>query len=341
MSETVKIQDVAKAAGVSTATVSRTLSNPSVVSERTRKAVLEAVRATGYRVNRAARNLRTQRTGSILTLIPNIGNPFFSQIIAGIEQVFSEAEYSVLVSDTANIGPAGTPLSHVFQDGRADGVIVLDGILPLSSIESVKGTPNEHLVIYACEWAEGAGIPSIRSDNRSGAIQAVNHLADLGHRAIGHICGPEDNVLTGVRRAAFFEAAEARGLDVRPEWVFPGDFKLASGAAAAEAFLGLKERPTAVFSASDLMAMGFISRLSDAGVRVPEDLSVVGFDDIDLAPYFRPALTTIRQDRMELGRITAQTLLSRLRRPTEVQPDFLHIVPVELVERASTAAPAR
>ncbi|MEP2783464.1 MAG: LacI family DNA-binding transcriptional regulator [Pseudoruegeria sp.] len=334
--ETVKIQDVARAAGVSTATVSRTLSNPTVVSESTRKAVLEAVSATGYRVNRAARNLRTQRTGSILTLVPDLGNPFFSQIISGIEQVFSKAEYSVLVSDTANMSLEGMPLSHVFQDGQADGVILLDGLVPKSSINSVKGTPNENLVIYACEWSDDVVIPSIRSDNWAGVELAVNHLADLGHTRIGHISGPDENVLTKVRREAFFEAAKMRGLEIHEDWLFEGNFKLASGAVAAEKFLALKHRPTAVFSASDLMAMGFISNLLDANINVPGEVSVVGFDDIDLAPYFRPALTTIHQDRRRIGRIAAETLLSCLSTPQNTDSKFRHVVPVELVERGST-----
>lgn len=333
----IKIQDVARAAGVSTATVSRALSNPKVVSESTRKAVLQAVNETGYRVNRAARNLRTQRTGSILTLIPNVGNPFFSQIISGIEQVFSEAEYSVLVSDTANMALEDMPLSHIFQDGRADGVILLDGFIPLPSIASVKGTANENHIIYACEWADAAGLPSIRSDNRAGSVRAVTHLAELGHKKIGHISGPEDNVLTHVRRAAFFEATKAHGLEVRDDWVFQGNFELASGAAAAEKFLALKERPTAIFSASDLMAISFISNLMDAGVKVPQDVSVVGFDDIDLAPHYRPALTTIRQDRRRLGRLAAETLLSRLRDNKADPDEMLQVVPVELIERESTA----
>lgn len=334
-----KIQDVARVAGVSTATVSRTLSNPSVVSEKTRAAVLNAVKETGYRINRAARNLRTQRSGAILTLIPNIGNPFFSQIISGIEQVFSKAEYNVLVSDTVNIVEGGAHVMDFFQDGRADGIILLDGYLPEKEIESLRGSDVEHLIIYACEWTDSLGIPSIRSDNRSGAMQAVQHLAQLGHKRIGHLTGPETNILTSVRRDGFFEAAAKHQLDARAEWQFPGDFSLQSGVDAADAYLALKDRPTAVFASSDLMAMGFIGRVLDAGVNVPADLSVVGFDDIGLAAHFRPSLTTIRQNRHEIGRLSAETLLQRLQNPAAVDPEARYMIPVQLVERNSSAPP--
>lgn len=337
-SKRVKILDVARVAGVSTATVSRALSNPAVVSEATRMVVLEAVKKTGYRVNRAARNLRTQRSGAILTLIPNIGNPFFSQIISGIEQVFAKAEYSVLVSDTANMIDGGARLADIFLDGRADGIILLDGLLPVEDIKALRGSEQEHLIIYACEWTEKPGIPSIRSDNRSGALQAVRHLAELGHRKIGHITGPQANILTQVRRDGFHEAIKQQNLTTRPEWIVPGDFSLQSGVRAAECFLTMNEQPTAIFAASDIMAIGFVSRLHDAGVSVPGELSIVGFDDIGLAAHYRPSLTTIRQDRRLLGQISAQVLLGRLRDASSIDANFRRVIPVELVVRGSTRA---
>ncbi|WP_380056866.1 LacI family DNA-binding transcriptional regulator [Falsihalocynthiibacter sp. SS001] len=335
-----RIQDVAKVAGVSTATVSRTLSNPSVVSETTRTAVLEAVKATGYRVNRAARNLRTQKTGAILVLIPNLSNPFFSQIISGVEQIFRRAGYSLLVADTDNINDPDFRLVDVFEDGQADGIILLDGYVPMSAITSLQGTEAENLVVYACEWAETEGIPSIRSDNPAGARMAAQHFASLGHKKVGHICGPKENVLTPMRRDAFVTEARKLGMEVRDEWIFPGDFRLVTGAQAADMFLALEERPTAVFSASDLMAVGFMKRLLSEGVRIPDDVSIIGFDDVGIAAYFHPSLTTIRQDRPQIGRVAATTLLSRLRDPSNVDPYFRHTVPVELITRESTAKPS-
>lgn len=331
-----RIQDVARVAGVSTATVSRTLSNPNVVSETTRTSVLEAVRVTGYRVNRAARNLRTQKTGAILVLIPNLSNPFFSQIISGIEQVFSRAGYSLLVADTENKSNPNFRLVDVFSDGQADGIILLDGYIPLEAITSLRGTEAEHLVVYACEWGESEGIPSIRSDNPAGARMAAEHFHSLGHKTVGHICGPAENVLTPMRRDSFLAEAKKLGMEVRDEWVFPGDFRLVTGAQAADMYMALDEKPTAIFCASDLMAIGFMKRCLSEGLRIPEDVSVVGFDDVGLSAYYHPSLTTIRQDREQIGRVAATTLLSRLRDPSNVDPYFRHTVPVELINREST-----
>lgn len=334
-----RIQDVARVAGVSTATVSRTLSNPSVVSEETRKAVLEAVQATGYRVNRAARNLRKQQAGAILVLIPNLSNPFFSQIISGIEKVVSRVGYSLLVADTENRKEPSFSIVDVFQDGQADGVILLDGFVPTGTLSALRDAGAENRVVFACEWGDSEGIPSIRTDNAGGARLAAEHFASLGHKKVAHVCGPPANALTPVRRDSFVSGAEEFGLEIRDEWVFPGDFRLASGAQAADTYMALKDKPTAIFCASDLMAIGFIKRCLSVGVRIPEDVSVMGFDDVALAAYFHPSLTTVRQDRDQIGRVAATTLLARMRDPDNVAGNFRHTVPVELVIRESTGAP--
>ncbi len=330
----VRISDVAKAAGVSTATVSRALSHPDQVTEATRETVLAAVRDTGYRINRAARHLRTQKSGAVLVLTPNLSNAFFAQIIGGIEQIVARAGYSVLVADTAQMQRDQVPLIDVFLDGRADGVIVLDGYLPPESTASVAGTAYEHAVVYACEWSDAEGIPSVRTDNAGGARLAARHLAELGHVDVGHVTGPTDNVLTGVRRQAFLDEARQLGLNCLPAWVFDADFKLGAGAQAAEAFLAQSERPTGLFCASDMSAIGVVKTLLMRGVSVPDDVSVVGFDDVALAEFYHPSLTTIRQDRTALGEEAARILLARMAGETVSE---LPVIPVSLVARESSA----
>jgi LacI family repressor for deo operon, udp, cdd, tsx, nupC, and nupG len=128
-------------------------------------------------------------------------------------------------------------------------------------------------------------------------------------------------------------------MEIRDEWIFPGDFRLETGAQAADSYMALDDKPTAIFCASDLMAIGFIKRCLSEGVRIPEDVSVMGFDDVALSAYFHPSLTTIRQDRDQIGRVAATTLLSRMRDPLNVDPNFRYTVPVELITRESTAAP--
>lgn len=336
-----RIQDVARAAGVSTATVSRALTRPELVSEATRRAVFEAIRATGYRVNRAASNLRRQRAGAVLVLVPNLGNPFFSQILKGISAGFAGSEFSVLIVDTEQQPESrGGPVDY-FLDSRIDGMISLDGAVAGTTLDRLAASGVADRVVFACEWVDGAAFPTVRSDNRGGARLAIEHLAGLGHRRIAHLTGPAGNVLTAERHEAAREACAALGLAMPPERVLAGDFSLASGRAAAERLAAQPpgQRPTAVFAASDEMALGLISGLAARGLSVPRDLSVVGFDDIEAAAYALPALTTIRQDRQALGTRAARLLLEQLTGPGQEDAARCEVIDVALVPRASSGPP--
>ena len=194
--KSIRIADVARVAGVSTATVSRALSNPDLVTEATRISGLDPIRETGYRVNQAARNLRKQRAGAVLVLVPNLGNPFFSQILAGISTVFADSDYSVLIADTAVMQDKSQGLMNYFLDNRIDGMIALDGNLTQAEVALLAPAGVEDRVVFACEWVQDTAFPSIRSDNLKGAHLAIGHLHDLGHKAIAHLTGPEGNVLT-------------------------------------------------------------------------------------------------------------------------------------------------
>lgn len=336
-----RIKDVARAAGVSTATVSRALSSPDVVSEKTREVVRAAVHETGYRVNQAARNLRKQRAGAVLVLVPNLGNPFFSQILSGISQGISDSEYSVLIMDTNHLPTDHNGLIDYFLDSRIDAMISLDGSLSPDVLDSFDATGVADRIICACEWIAGRDMPSVRSDNAKGARLAIQHLYDLGHRKIAHITGPAENVLTHVRKDAAVQMRSQLGLEARPEWIIRGDFSLMSGQDASRRFLEMPEedRPTAVFCASDEVALGLISGLLAAGVDVPGDVSVVGFDDIEVAEHFVPALTTIRQERTEIGLAAANLLLERLAHHGQQDEPGLKLIDVTLQVRASTAPP--
>lgn len=330
------IQDVARVANVSTATVSRALSYPERVSAETRRLVIEAIEQTGYAVNQTARNLRRRQAGAILVLVPNLGNPFFSQILAGIEATVSRAGLNVLIADTRQPDVRVTQLSAYLHNNRADGLILLDGSLPEDFFAGLRrSTPP---IVFCCEWNDAAALPSVRFDNAGGAGLAVRHLHALGHRRIGHILGPADNVLTGERRRGVEAALAGFGLPLASEWTFEGDFSLASGAAAARRWLELSERPTAVTAASDQMACGFIAELHRNGVATPRDVSVVGFDDIDIAEQFIPALTTVRQPRALIGETAAAALIELIRAqeagaaPVPVR----EVLAAELIVRGST-----
>ncbi|MHA6642627.1 LacI family DNA-binding transcriptional regulator [Mesorhizobium sp. A623] len=337
-----RIGDVARAAGVSTATVSRTLSHPDLVSAKTRDAVLAAVAQTGYRINHAARNLRRQQTGGIVVLVPHLSNPFFSLILSAIAHVASAAGLNVLVADTQEPKGADRQIAEYLHNNRADGLIVLDGTLPENTF-SGRGRMAQPPVIFACEWVDDQ--PSVTIDNHHGAMLAVDHLVSLGHRRIGHVMGPPDNVLTQQRAVGVRAALARAGLASDERWFFDGDFTLASGIVAARQWLALEQRPTGVFLSSDAMACGFMSELNRHGIHAPADVSVVGFDDLEMSEHLIPSLTTIRQPRAAIGETAAKILLRLIEGERKGDTAGAHgsesqVLPVELIVRDSTATPS-
>lgn len=334
------IQDVARTARVSTATVSRVLSSPARVAPDTRETVLDAIRTTGYRVNLAARNLRMQRAGAVLVLVPDLGIPFYSGILAGISEGFAGSDYAVLVSDTKTNPLQSETLAGYFSDGRIDGAICLDGNITQASLDRCTAQGVDKNIVFLCEWVDSNAFPVIASDNAEGARLAMRHLYDLGHRRIAHVTGPEGNVLTGARRKGMMDERQKLGLPARSEHIIRGDFSLDSGHAAARRILAMPDRPTAVFCSADMVAFGLIAGLKAGGLDVPTDISVVGFDDIEMSAFYVPALTTIRQDRHVLGKRAADVLLNRLANPDEPGASE-PLVPVELVVRDSTAPPGQ
>lgn len=337
------IRDVADAAGVSTATVSRTLSNPNVVSETTREAVFRAIEQTGYTVNLAARNLRKRETGAIAVLVPNIANPFFSRILSGIAEVMSEAGLNVLINDTAPLTEDEHRFPEYVSQNHVDGIVVLDGKLQHEALLN-RGSPDVRApMVFACEWITSIDRPVVTIDNQEASVRAVQHLLQLGHTRIGHITGPPGNVLSSSRLEGARGAMQAGGLRMKDSWIYPGDFSLQSGAEAAATWHASTDRPTAVSCACDEMALGFMGELLRRKVKVPQQVSVVGFDDLEMSAHFVPALTTVHQPRTTIGRAAARMLLERMRMNPEDRvagPAPRVILPVSLALRESTAPPS-
>lgn len=335
------IQDVAKQAGVSTATVSRAISSPTRVSAKTQKLVSDAVAETGYVLNEAARNLRTQKARTICIISPDLSNPFFSVIISGIEQVAAENGYGVFVSQSGSMREAsagsGVSYGNLISSARVDGFIVLDGTLNESMFLQSAGCARQTPTVLACEWQDSDHLPTVAVDNLGGARLAIRHLADLGHRQIGHLLGPEGNVLSELRYQGYRQELESQGLSFNEAFVYSGGFSLDSGIEAAKLWLSSDQRPTAVFCCSDLQALGFMSHVARQGVKVPDQVSVVGFDDLELAAIFVPCLTTVRQPRELIGRNAAIKLFAQLNQAADNDELPLHeCLPVELVERSSS-----
>lgn len=306
----VTILDVASQAGVSIATVSRTLSRPERVADETRDRVLAAIADTGYTPNATARNLRIQSTKMVLCLLPGLGHSFWNVIIDAVEQVLTQATYGVLFGDTRNDPVREAHYDRIVRAGMVDGVLLFNGRLPGADFAKLD---RDVPIALISNDIPGSDLPVIEIANRDAARAMTEHLIRMGHQRIAHVTGPEGNVETGERLAGYRDALTAAGIAVDPELIWPGAFALAAGTRAGERFLGCGvARPTAVFAASDEMAIGFAQAAKEAGVSVPKDVSVAGFDGIEYSAFYDPALTTVVQPRAEMGRLAAETLVKRM-----------------------------
>jgi LacI family transcriptional regulator, repressor for deo operon, udp, cdd, tsx, nupC, and nupG len=333
------IREVAKRAGVSTATVSRVLSRPDVVSPDTRVRVLKAVERLGYAPNSVAKNLRTLKSRKLLVTVPDIANPFFALILQGIEDAAQKNGYAVLVGDTQDDETREERYAQMLKQKEADGLIFLGHRLPRVAASVVQElSPLCAPIVNGCEFSAELGVPSVHIDNAKASAEAMQHLFELGHRAIGIVTGPLRSPLSRDRLAG--ARASARERDCEPDLiVMQGDFSIQSGAEAAEALLQREHPPTAVFCFNDEMAMGVIRCARRRGLRIPEDLSIVGFDDIRFAQCLEPPLTTIAQPMRAIGEGTVRLLLEILNghHVTPVSVTLPHTLQV----RSSTAAPRR
>jgi LacI family repressor for deo operon, udp, cdd, tsx, nupC, and nupG len=325
------MKDVAAMAGVSLATVSRSFSAPETVSLPTRLRIESAIKRLDYTVNASARNLRRQSSGLVVVLLPDIGNPFFSVLLQGIEETARSAGRVILVGDTEKERERARRYSREIEAHRPDGVILLNGYLPFSGSQLSR---LSFPIVAVSERIPGATVPTVGIDNVHAAQDATAFLAALGHRAIAHIAGPKGNILTQERLAGFRRGLAEAGLGGSPELIGSGDFSIASGRRAAAQLLGARRRPTAIFASNDEMAVGAVIEAKRRGLRVPADLSVVGFDDIEFAEAYDPSITTIRQPRREMGREAMRLLIDLIegRRPDDTEL----VLPHELIERKSS-----
>lgn len=330
------IADVARAAGVSTATVSRALSNPEAVNEPKRGQVLQAVKALGYAPNYAAKSLRTTRSQRIILTVPDISNPFFSAVIRGAEEAAHAAQYSLLIGDTHHDGDREEYYARMLTRREADGMIFLGHRLAPTAAAIVASQGAEAPIVNGCEFEPGLNVASVHIANAVAAAEAMQHLYDLGHLRIGVITGPLLSPLSRDRLSGVQGAAAGRG-----HWdevmVRTGDFSVDSGEEQTHSLLAEEHPPTAIFCFSDEMAIGAIVALRERGLDCPGDVSVIGFDDIRYARAFQPPLTTVSQPKEAIGRKTVEILLAILEKKPEGADSIT--LPHELIIRASTAPP--
>jgi LacI family repressor for deo operon, udp, cdd, tsx, nupC, and nupG len=327
---------VARLAGVSIATVSRALATPDKVSTETRLKVLAQVERTGYRPNLLARNFRSKRAYSIVVLVPNIANPFFAEVIRGIEQIAQQRGYAVLLGDTEGREDRENYYVGLVETHQADGLIQLHARIPHAAIAQ-DGKSVLIPFVNACECMQDIPAPTIKVDNLGAARALSSHLISLGHRRIGVILGPQASPLTRDRLRGHRSALRAAEIVFDESLIAHGDFTIHSGGEAAQTLMQRKQPPTAIFCFNDEMAFGAIQWLKANGFAVPRDVSVAGFDNIEFAAYCDPPLTTIAQPAREIGR-TAMVELYEILNGRKAEPKE-RVLNTQLIVRKSCAPP--
>ena len=324
------IRDVARRAEVSVASVSRVLTGAGAVTEATRKRVMEAVEALQYVPHSGARSLSTSKTNTIGVILPDLYGEYFSELIRGMDVAARALGYHLIVSSSHDDADEASAAIRSMR-GRVDGLIVLSPHLGAANLASSLAG---RLPVLLMNGGADGGRPSIIVDNHGGAVEAVNHLIATGRRRIAHIAGPDGNLEAEARLAGYLEAMAAAGL---PTTIVEGAFTKASGHEAGARLAALPERPDAVFAANDNMAVGALLALQEAGLRVPEDLAIVGFDDVPLASLVHPGLTTLRINIAEMGRNALGRLVKLVESAGAASADAAcEVVRPQLVVRPST-----
>lgn len=324
------IRDVAERADVSVASVSRVLNGAGPVTEATRARVLEAADALQYVPHSGARSLSTSKSQTIGVILPDLYGEFFSELIRGMDVAARALGYHLIVSSSHDDAEEASAAIRSMR-GRVDGLIVLSPHLDAANLAAglAGRTP-----ILLMNGGAADNRPSIVVDNHGGAVQAVEHLIAIGRKRIAHISGPDGNLEAEARLAGYLEAMAKAGL---PTTVVGGAFTQASGHEGGLALATGEDRPDAVFAGNDNMAVGAMLALQDAGLRVPEDVAIVGFDDVPIASLVRPALTTLRIRIAETGRGALERLVRMINAAADSVADTAcEVVRPELVVRPSS-----
>ena len=325
------IKDIAAELNVSASTVSRALTRPGMLSPETVERVRKAASKLDYQPNLIARNLKLKSTGVVHVVVPNL-HSFFFEVQRGIEKAAREIGYSVVLGHTDRDPEREAEFFDQVLSRSSDGIILVSSVDPAALLGRKKLPPT----VLALEGVEGAKLPSVVVDHQAAAEVATAHLIGLGHRRIAHIAGPTLSPMARHRRDGFFKAMRDARLPVSERDSVQGRSTVESGGEAMHELLSRKARPTAIFAANDEMAIGAIRVAKQVGLRVPQDISIVGFNDQGLAEIYDPPVTTIRVPTRELG-FDAMMKLRRLLagEPYEVED----VLPTYLVIRATTAPP--
>ncbi len=331
----VTIYDVARESGVSYSTVSRVLNGFEFVKEDTRHKVLEAAKKLGYVANLQARSLAGGRSSVIGVLVPGIDNSYITEIVAGIDDELGKANFNLMLYTTHRHTGKETQYANVITNGMSDGILL---VVPLAIEVYLKSLRDRHFPYVLIDQHDPLGKSTeVITTNHKGAYDAVSYLIELGHRRIAFITGLLALYSTGERLAGYKAALSDHNIPIDERYIVEGDFWEPEAYHAANRLLNLDPLPTAIFASSDLTALGAMVAIRERGLSIPEDISIIGFDDIPEAAYVHPKLTTVRQPLVQMGRTAVQQLLETLDYPD--RPTGQMVLDTELIIRDSCQPP--
>lgn len=324
------IQDVARLAGVSSATVSRVLNDRNVVTEKTAVKVEQAIKELNYKPSLLARNFRTSKSRLLLVLIPSIANPFYADIIKGIEDTAIKKGYNILLCETGSNPEREEIYFNLVRNRLADGVISMD---PAVNKVRLNELAEKYPIVQCSEYDRSGPISYVTIDSQLAAYQAVKYLIQIGHKKIALINSDKKYLYARDRYKGYVCALSEHHLPINKDWVFNVEnVSFEDGQQAMRRLLKNEDRPTAVFTVSDVLAIGALKEINLKGLQVPEDIALVGFDNISFSNMLNPALTTISQPMYRLGSVSTSMLINKIN-GIEVENAILSH---ELIVRAST-----
>jgi LacI family transcriptional regulator len=334
MTVTVTIYDVAREAGVSMATVSRVVNNNPNVKPQTRKKVFEAIERLGYRPNAVARGLASKKTTTVGVVIPDISNAIFAEVARGIEDIANMYRYNIILCNADKKKDKEISVINTLLEKQVDGLLFMGGTVTQEHLDAFK-TSSVPIVLCATTDNNNA-MPAVDIDHEKAAFDAVDLLISNGHRKIGMISGTLQDPANGYARfQGYKKALEQANIPVRDEYIRVGNYRYESGIEAMKYFVELKDRPTAIFAATDEMAIGAIHTIQDAGLRVPEDISIISVDNSRMASMVRPLLTTVAQPMYDIGAVSMRLLTKLMNKENVEQAKF--VLPHEIIVRKSVA----